>query len=128
MLEELLSKTEGWNFKVEKLAREEKEKAVFLGRGNNVSKCTEIRNNMLRIKSGYNSSFLTFKVWQVLPSSADLSHKELIRCVKEIKSYPVGNGIIKIFLKWIKIFYVDHSGYYVEEEFKGDKTLDKEGN
>lgn len=63
-------------------------------------------------------------------SSTDLSYEELICCIKEIKSYSIGNRTIKRFLKWIKIsiFHLHYSGYYVEEEFKGYKTLDKEGN
>lgn len=73
---------------------------------------------------------LQFGMWRWPTSSTDLSHEELICCVKEIKFYHIGNGTIKRFLKWIKIsiFHLYYSGHYVEEEFKGDKTLDKEGS
>lgn len=53
-------------------------------------------------------------------------------CVKETKSYPIGIGghwkIFKVDENGQITFHLCHPGHCMEERFKGDKTLDKEGS
>lgn len=56
-----------------------------------MNKCTEIRNNMLRVKSRYNLLLLVFKVWYVEVASKvcrDLVMKSLCAVLRKLSLIP----------------------------------------